>query len=55
MNCSVVADVSQQLIIGWKKNNIDLGQEGFHNSSRILVDENNALTIKNITFEDSGL
>ena len=54
MNCRVVADVSQQLTIGWKKNNIDLGQEGFADSDRIHVDGNNALNIKNLTFDDSG-
>ena len=54
MNCLVEADVSQKLTIRWKKNNIDLGQEGFADSDRIHVDGNNALNIKNLTFGDSG-
>merc|ERR1712106_494062 len=54
MNCRVIADVSQKLTIGWKKNNLDIGQEGFADSDRMHVDENNALIIKNLTFSDSG-
>ena len=50
----MVADVSQHLTIGWKKNNIDLGQEGFADSDRIHVDDNKALNIKNLTFDDFG-
>ena len=54
MNCSVVADMTQDLTVLWKKNNVDLGQVGFPRSERIETDENYGLTISNLTFADSG-
>ena len=54
MNCSVVADMTQSLTVLWKKNNVDLGQVGFPRSERIETDENYGLSIKNLSFADSG-
>ena len=55
MNCSVVADMTQNLTVMWKKNDLDLGLVGFSKSERINTDENYALRIKNATFDDSGV
>ena len=54
MKCEVVADLSLHLDVTWKKDNLDLGQPGFEKNERIHQDEDHSLTIKNLTFEDSG-
>lgn len=54
MPCAVVSDLSENLTVLWKKENIDLGQVGFPETERISQDENYSLFIKNLTFDDSG-
>ena len=54
MPCTVVSDLSENLTVLWKKENIDLGQVGFPETERISQDENYSLVIKNLTFNDSG-
>jgi hypothetical protein len=54
MNCSVVADMTQNLTVMWKKNNEELGLVGFSKTDRIDRDENYGLRIKNATLADSG-
>ena len=55
MKCEVVADMSIELRVEWKKDNIDLGQPGFPANERIHQDDNHSLFIKNISFSDSGI
>ena len=55
MKCEVVADMSIELRVEWKKDNIDLGQPGFPANERIYQDDNHSLFIKNISFSDSGI
>ena len=50
--CTVLP--SLHITVSWKKNNIDLGREGFEDNDRISVDSDNALHIKNLSFTDSG-
>merc|ERR1711936_995717 len=54
MKCEVVADMTVELSVMWKKNNIDLGQPGFLRNERIYQEENHSLVLKNLTFDDSG-
>ena len=54
MECEVVADTSVELNVIWKKDNKDLGQEGFEQNDRVYQDENNTLVLSNITQKDSG-
>eukprot|EP00092_Neocalanus_flemingeri_P009191 GFUD01009892.1.p1 GENE.GFUD01009892.1~~GFUD01009892.1.p1 ORF type:complete len:761 (+),score=236.03 GFUD01009892.1:117-2399(+) len=54
MKCKVVADMTIELTVTWKKNNIDLGQPGFPSDERIYQDEHHSLVLKNLTFADSG-
>ena len=54
MKCEVVADMSIELRVEWKKDNIDLGQPGFPANERIYQDDSHSLFIKNISFSDSG-
>jgi hypothetical protein len=54
MPCNVVSDLSENLTVLWKKENIDLGQVGFPETERISQDQNYSLHIKNLTFADSG-
>ena len=54
MKCEVVADMTLELFVAWKKDNIDLGQPGFPTDERIYQDENHNLFLKNLTFSDSG-
>lgn len=54
MPCEVVADVSLDLIVNWKKNNIDLGQPGFPLDERIYQAGNHSLFIHNLKFGDAG-
>ena len=55
MRCEVVADLSLDLDVTWKKDNLDFGQPGFEKNERIHQDGDHSLTIKNLTFEDSGM
>ena len=55
MKCEVVADLTLELFVAWKKDNIDLGQPGFPTDERIYQDENHKLFLKNLTFSDSGM
>ena len=55
MKCEVVADLSLDLDVTWKKDNLDFGQPGFEKNERIHQDGDHSLTIKNLTFEDSGM
>jgi len=54
MNCTVVADMTQNLTVMWKKDGIELGLVGFSKSDRIDTDENYSLRIKNTSLADSG-
>jgi len=47
LNCSVVSDLSEQLTVIWKKNNVDI-------SERSEQDENHSLVLKNVTLDDKG-
>ena len=49
MNCEVVADLGVDIDVTWKKDNLD-----FEENSRIQQDDDHSLTIKNLTFDDSG-
>ena len=49
MKCEVVADLSLDMDVTWKKDNLD-----FEENSRIHQNEDHSLTIKNLTFDDSG-
>ena len=55
MKCEVVADLTLELFVAWRKDNIDLGQPGFPTDERIYQDENHKLFLKNLTFSDSGM
>ena len=49
MKCEVVADLSLDMDVTWKKDNLD-----FEENSRIQQNDDHSLTIKNLTFDDSG-
>lgn len=49
MNCEVVADLGVDIDVTWKKDNLD-----FEENSRIQQNDDHSLTIKNLTFDDSG-
>lgn len=55
MNCTVVSDLSEELTVIWKKNNVDLGQSIYGENQRISQDEKYSLVIKNITLADEGI
>ena len=54
MKCEVVADLSIELLVEWKKDNIDLGQPGFPTDERIYQDDKHSLFMNNLSFSDSG-
>ena len=49
MKCEVVADTNLEMDVTWKKDNLD-----FEENSRIQQNEDYSLTIRNLTFDDSG-
>ena len=49
MKCNVVADISLELSVNWKKDNIELEQ-----SERIYQTDNHSLVFENLTFNDAG-
>ena len=49
MKCEVVADLSLDMDVTWKKDNLD-----FEENARIQQNDDHSLTIKNLTFDDSG-
>ena len=49
MKCEVVADLSLEMDVTWKKDNLD-----FEENARIQQNDDHSLTIKNLTFDDSG-
>jgi hypothetical protein len=51
MNCTVLWDPSMDLNIIWKKDNVDIDPDA---SERVTVDHLNALTIKDVRFDDAG-
>lgn len=54
MKCTVMWDMSQELIVTWKKDNKDLRNIGTKEEDRIYEDKNHALTIKDLTMDDAG-
>ena len=49
MKCEVVADLGVDIEVTWKKDNLD-----FEENARIQQNDDHSLTIKNLTFDDSG-
>ena len=49
MKCEVVADLSLEMDVTWKKDNLD-----FEENARIQQNDDHSLTIQNLTFDDSG-
>ena len=49
MKCEVVADLSLEMDVTWKKDNLD-----FEENDRIQQNDDHSLTIQNLTFDDSG-
>ena len=54
MKCNVVADMTVELSVTWKKDNIDLGQPGFAADGRVYQDTAHSLVLGNLTFADLG-
>ena len=54
MKCDVVADMTIELGVTWKKDNTDFGQLGFPSDERVYQDQNQSLVLKNLAFSDSG-
>mgnify|MGYP001195513494 CR=1 FL=1 len=54
MNCTVVSDLSEQLTVIWKKNNVDLNVAVYSADERSSQDENYSHVIENISLEDEG-
>ena len=50
MDCDVYWDRSMELIVTWKKNNVDLKPDGV----KTVRGADNSLTINNLDFKDSG-
>lgn len=50
MNCTVLWDRNFELKVSWKKNNADIIADGV----KFVKEDDNALTIKNLTFDDAG-
>lgn len=50
MNCTVLWDRNFDLKVTWKKDNLDLNPDG----RKFVVEEDFALTIKNLDFSDAG-
>ena len=53
-NCTVVSDLSEDLTVIWKKNNVDLKKEVFAQRDRNVENENYSYAIHNVTFDDKG-
>jgi len=50
MNCTVLSDPKIKLTVIWKRENADINPDGV----KFVRDQNNGLTIRNVTFEDAG-
>jgi hypothetical protein len=50
MECAVLWDRNFELTVAWKKDNLDIKPDGI----KFVKDGDNALTIKNLSFDDAG-
>jgi hypothetical protein len=54
MNCTVMYDLSEDIVVTWMKDNREIGEIGYTEEDRIHQDANYALILKNITMTDAG-
>ena len=54
MNCVVLWDPKLELKVKWKKNNADLNVDEVRISVDLASEANQALTIRNLTYDDAG-